>query len=136
MNMDLIDADEYHKLHEQHEFVMEVLRLYAEYDDTSMMDFWRCDGEYAPITFFVNCNDLFYWACADAEPITRENLPELRKAFADIYAIDRVLTAYAPSLFACRVRKMRPQPPAYPKEERLKPLFDACGPERDRKECG
>lgn len=121
---------------EQDDYVMDVLRLFAEYDCTNMCDFWRCDGEYAPVTFFVNCNDLFYWACADAETITSENLPTLRQAFADIHEIDHCFTAYAPSLFACRVRGMRPQPPAYPKEEKLRALFDACGPERTAKECG
>lgn len=29
------------------------------------------------ISLSVNCNDIFAWACADAEPITCEELPQL-----------------------------------------------------------
>ena len=99
---------------------------------------WRCDGEYSPITFLVNCNDLFYWAQADCEELTIENLPILKKSINDCEKIDPVCGAlHGCDLFCCRVRKMRPQQPAYPKRsEGLYVLFDACGPERDQKDEG
>ena len=109
------------------------------------------DGE---VTFMVNCNDLFWWATADGEYITPDNLPILLKAVQDVRAALGVPSepggadrerwerwydapSFAGELFAARVREMRPQRPcykSYPPE--LVPLFDACGPERDPKEEG
>lgn len=92
--------------------------------------YWRCDDEYAPITFWINCNDLMAWGSSDGEDLTIENLSVLRQSIDDIETIDKVGFIYGPSLFVCRMRKQRPQGAAYPKEESLWPLFDACGPER------
>lgn len=114
------------------DFVMDVLRLAAEYDMCGDL-WWRCDGEYAPVTFFVNCNDCFYWACSDCEQLTPENLPILVQAFKDAEAADEKRgTIYAPELFVARVRGMRPQGASYKEcyPETMWPLFDACGPER------
>lgn len=106
-------------------FVMDVLTLMAKHDATQAI-WWRCDGEYAPITFFINCNDLFFWACADCETITPENLPILAQAYED----SEYLGA---ALFCARVRKMRPQGAWYSYCDRKEwPLFDACGPEREK----
>jgi len=94
---------------------------------------WRCDGEYSPVTFFVNCNDLFYWACADCEPFTAEDVAAMDAAIADAGPM------YGPSLWCCRKRAMRPQKPAYPTgdgAEKMARLYDACGPERDPKDEG
>jgi len=121
---------------------------------------WRTDPpNYTPIKFFVNCNDLFYWACADLEDLTPENLPELLKAIEDCrkayglpanppldFEVNLLKTkegsvmwhnlydcsAHGAMLFCARMRKMRPQKPVLkniPKE--LLPLFEACGPERN-----
>ncbi len=119
------------------EFILKVLDLFSRYDSQDSVS-WRTDGEFAPVTFFVNCSDLFWWATADAEDITPENFGVLEQAFIDCQAADKVVgTVYAPSLFAARVRKLRPQRAAYPKDEPFMwPLFDACGPERDRKDEG
>ena len=95
--------------------------------------FWNTSGPYAPLSFFIMCNDQFYWATADLEPLTPDNLVEL------VAAIDDATTAggrvgaivWAGALFCSRMRKMRPQTPMYKRiDERLRPLFDACGPER------
>ncbi len=92
--------------------------------------FWRSDHEYAPITMFVNCNDLFYWGCADAEEITEENIGLLEEALV-------VDNTYGADLFCARSRKMRPQQPCYKGySEEIKKLFDACGPERTRESEG
>ncbi len=91
---------------------------------------WRTDGEYAPVTFLVDCGGLFDYACADSEPLTPENIAILEQAYRDIRAVEP-LSIYGQELFCCRVRKMRPQGAFY---KHLPgnhwPLFDACGQER------
>lgn len=114
-------------------FVRRVLAVYDAFDGPEAGGelFWRVDGEYAPVSFFAICNDLFHWATADLEPITPENVGELEGAVADCRAVDDVAgVCNATALFCCRARGMRPQGAAYPKDERFWPLFDACGPER------
>ena len=119
-------------------FVIDVLAVFAEADEHDAL-WWRTDGDYSPVTFFVNCNDLFYWATADCEKITEENLPLLKQTIRDCQEITGEL-GWAPQeafdLFCCRVRGMRPQQPAYPKDERFRPLFDAAGPMRSRESEG
>lgn len=115
----------------QPEHVIEIL---AAFDDADSHDsvWWRTDGKYAPITLLVNCNDLFYWATADAEEITINNLPVYRQAVADIRAIGG-MECSAAELFCCRVRGMRPQGPFYRELDGAeKALFDACGPPREK----
>lgn len=114
------------------EFMLDLLGLLAEHYAHDMV-WWRTDEDYAPITFFVNANDLFAWGCSDAVTVTAENLPLLKQAIADCNDVDPVLGIFtAFSLFACRVEKMRPQGAAYPRNEAFWPLFDACGPERQK----
>lgn len=98
--------------------------------DNCEMIWWRTDTEYAPITFFVNCNDLFWWATSDAETVTPENIHLLEESIKDVEAVDDI-SELAGDLFCCRSRKMRPQGAAYSKDKRFWPLFDACGPDRD-----
>jgi hypothetical protein len=87
--------------------------------------FFRTDGEYAPITFFANCGDLFYWATSDLEKITPENVEILEQSFADA-------SFHGDTLFCARVRKMRPQGACYKHwSADLQRLFDACGPARE-----
>ena len=130
---------------EQLAFIMRV--LVASEDDMCDTIFWRTDGEYAPITFLVNCNDLFHWACSDAEEITPGNVGEMEEAISDAKAAEpERYQIYAMDLFCCRARKMRPQQPAYPvyhfgelkgqRIEALAKLLDACGPERSRNDEG
>jgi hypothetical protein len=137
-----------------YEFVMAVLEKIAKYDMYGEL-FWRCDGEYAPVRFFLICNDLFAWACADLEELTTGNLVALDRAWQDLHDADiteldihynsdeditesrrrtRLFRAncFACDLFCARMRKMRPQGACYKRYSKdLWPLFDACGPERE-----
>jgi hypothetical protein len=118
-------------------FVLRVLQITSP--DNCDDIWWRTDGEYAPVTFLVNCNDLFYWACADCERVTPENVEQLAQAYRDC----KEATGYdlhGASLFCARVRGERPQHACYPKAdclytqeaaECLWDLYDACGPERE-----
>jgi hypothetical protein len=116
------------------EFVLEVLKVTIEFDCTDSL-FWKFENNIFKV--YAVCNDLFYWATADLEEITEENLPEIRKAFADaIAAYPKFGEIYGLDLFCARMRHIRPQGAAYPKEWRgtsikaLWKLFDDCGPER------
>lgn len=109
---------------------MPILQFLAKHELTSSV-WWRCDGKFAPITFLLNMNDVFAWACADAEELTLENLPVFEQAVKDCMEACDVGEAYAPNLFAARIRKMRPQGAAYPPDKELWPLFDAAGPVRE-----
>lgn len=126
------------------EFVCRALSIFNGFDALDSGDiWWRTDGEYAPITLLVNCNDLFVWGCADCEEITRENLPILEATFAELKALNKKdgvfyeethLERCAPAVFCCRVRKMRPQGACYNEKYYPKavwPLFDSAGPERE-----
>jgi len=110
--------------------------------------FWRTDGNYAPVTILANCNDLFWWACADAEAVTPENIDVLAQSIADITVFyeawrsaprddDRpppplVMRDLGVLLFCCRVRSMRPQGAFYKHfPPGVRELFDAAGPDRD-----
>ena len=110
-------------------FLLRALRATAF--DFCDIFFWRTDGEYAPVSLFVKCNDLFYWGCADGEPLTPNNIHLLEQSIADCKAADpKFGYPYAPELFCCRARGERPQGCCYPENRDLWPLFDACGPER------
>lgn len=107
------------------EFIRHVLRVTAQYETHDQI-WWHEDGK-----FFVKCNDLFVWACADCEPLTPENLANFEKAHVDASAAGDV--DWGPSLFCARVRKERPQGAAYPKGDDkagIRALLNACGPER------
>lgn len=114
-----------------------ILRVFNIFNGFSGPDcdelWWRVDDEYSPVTLLVNCNDLFYWGCADSEMITHDNIHLLEDAATKIKEInpDREYKD-AGALFCCLVRKMRPQKVQYKyMPERLRALFDACGPERE-----
>lgn len=111
-------------------FIMRVLNLFA-FDMPEPL-WWRTDDQYAPVTFFVGCNDEFYSATADCETITPDNIDVLEQAFKDTEDIGgRAGKIYAPLLFAARVRKMRPAKWAYEKAPaELARLLDECGPPR------
>ena len=101
------------------EEIKEILIIFAKYD-------W-CEGLYwdMDLNFYVSCNDLFAWGCADAEDVTIKDLPLLKQSFED----DKY---YGIELYCARKRKMRPQGAFYKSFEKESwPLFDACGPERE-----
>jgi hypothetical protein len=111
------------------EFVLRVLEVTAEVECCEDV-WWRTDGEYAPITFLVNCNDLFAWACADCVQLVPGNIDSLERAYKDVHEVDMLGEAWGALLFCCRERKMRPQKPYYKHiPENLWFLFDECGPE-------
>ena len=77
------------------------------------------------IKLYVNCNDLFYWACADSEDFELADLDDFKQAYKDSPGNGNLL-------WCCRKRKMRPQKPFYRYfDESDAELFNACGPERD-----
>lgn len=114
---------------EQLGFLHELLQATSGADINSEL-LWHSDGK--RIQVWANVSDVFAWGGADAEEITRENLPVLLQAIADLRAIKPFDQIYAPELFAARVRGIRPQGAAYPKERAAtQALFDACGPVRE-----
>lgn len=108
--------------------VLEITSRFDGFDDVM----WSTTGEFAPVTFYVNCNDLFDWAVSDAVDVTPDNVSILEKSYEDAEeTVEHGFTEGA-ILFCCRVRGRRPQGRYYgciPEE--LWPLFDACGPERE-----
>jgi len=120
MNTKTVDCD----------FILKVLQITSTYDCKDI--YWRTHGEYAPVSFFINCSDIFFWACADDEELTPDNLEVFKQSYADTENLHESGKIYADILFCARMRKMRPQGAYYnfiPNE--LWPLFDACGPERE-----
>ena len=111
-------------------FARDVLQIFWQLDIHDEL-FWCMDLD-MPV-FYVKCSDVFSWGTADLELITPENLPGLLAAFRDILSVaDGIATCYCTDLFVARIRKMRPQGAAYPKDNRLWPLFDAAGPRREQ----
>lgn len=97
---------------------------------------WRVDmreGRNRAVTLLANCSDLFAWATADCEEITRDDIPLLERTLTDLLAVDAEYLL--PELFAARKRRMRPQKPCYkdwPPE--VAALFDACCTDEERAE--
>lgn len=83
------------------------------------------------LVLFVNCNDLFWWATADAECCELHELPGLYDAW-------KAHGAVGVERWCCYRRKMRPQTPI---EKQMRergqwtPELEALPP-RDPKECG
>lgn len=104
-------------------WILDLLRLFA-FDDCESL-WWRNDN--GVLMMLVRCSDTFYWATADSERITAEDLPELSRAKVDLPEEDW------PILWVARKRQMRPMPPYYKGiTPELAALFDACGSERDQ----
>ncbi len=119
------------------EITRTVLSLFDQADCHSDL-FWRVEPE--RIRWFAMCSDEFWWATADSEEITEDDLPRLKQTFDDLAALDETL--WLAELYAARKRGMRPQRASlklYTKgatDDRLVNLFLACGPERDPKSEG
>lgn len=115
------------------ELILPLLQLCAEFEAQDDI-WWRCDGEYAPITFYAMCNDFFYWGVSDAEEITTHTLPVLREAFEACEAVEPTIgCCFGMMLYCAKIRKLRPQGSVYRNTipESLWPLFDECGPPRE-----
>lgn len=65
-------------------------------------DTYKIGGE--TVVLFVNCNDLFWWACADAEDLTLSEVPEL-------YMMWKNDKNWGVSKWCCKKRNMQPQLP-------------------------
>lgn len=112
--------------------IIRIMAAFNGFGDSPSTDdiWWRTDAEYAPVTMMVNCNDLFFWGCADCEEITPEDIDALEKAIADAKAVDDGGNGHL--LWVARKRGMRPQGAYYKYfKEGMKALFNECGPERE-----
>ena len=111
------------------DFILNILRLYDEYEDHDELRWYFKDDQ--PV-FLVNCSDLFMWGCADGEDILPDELPALKRAFVDCVSADEHCSHYGPWLFAARKRQMRPQTCILKTmPDGIRPLFEACGPFRE-----
>lgn len=113
-------------------FVTRAMEIFSVSHADSYGDlFWRVDD--FELKLYANVSDVFAWGGGDCEEITRETLPDLERAYADLKAVKG--ESFTAELYAARIRKIRPQGAAYPGEAdeagpAVAALFDACGPER------
>lgn len=56
------------------------------------------------IVLFVNCNDVFVWGCADAEPLPYDQIPKLYKMVVED-------STWGASKWCCIQRNQKPQKP-------------------------
>lgn len=123
----IVEKDNRKLSREKENLFCEIMRLTDEYDCHDSI-WWVTGEQYDDVTFFVNCNDLFYWGCGDCEEITTENISILAKSMKDVEKISEGCGGiYGTQLFCSRVRYMRPQGAAYPDDVKLWHLFDECG---------
>lgn len=106
-----------------------VLSLVARADAHDCL-WWSALLDDDTVSLFVNCSNLFTQE-GDVEAITADRLEVFRTAFADTATAAGGDMTWAPLLYVCRVRGVRPQQSAYPTDTRLWPLIDACGPDPD-----
>lgn len=112
---DVITISDYVKKHKHKDLIKNA--LLKEYISVSIDD--------KEVKFFVNCNDVFYWGCSDAEDIEPEEIPDLLECY-------KQTNDYGDMLWCCRKRKMRPQKPWFGNFCNVeKQLFESCGEERD-----
>lgn len=62
------------------------------------------DRKERTIVLFVLCNDVFAWACSDAECITAEEIP-------DLFELYQKYGDWGAVIWVCKRRGMRPQKP-------------------------
>lgn len=108
------------------EEMKELLMLAAGYEINDGTLIW--DDE---LNFAILCNDLFYWATADCEPIKSQGDIDLLVSSMKDVGDDEI---NGPYLYCCRKRGMRPQTPFYRYIHQCNhELFNECGPSRDRR---
>lgn len=90
-------------------------RVYVDIDYDQETKKWGYDYErykdenydekqYTTTVLFVNCNDVFAWGCADSEPITDEEIPNLYR----FHAADN---KWGSLKWVCQKRNLQPQMP-------------------------
>jgi hypothetical protein len=154
---------------EKLDFIAQVLRLtdgfaYAKWGNFEDTIYHHIDKD-NNITFQVNCNDLFFWACSDSEELTPENFPRLVQALIDVrkglgvwedkpprpaenaskeeneifwrqWGIWQNAPSLAAILFCCRERQMMPQKPYFESiPKELHPLFQIGEPRTGHEHC-
>ena len=72
--------------------------------DTSSIFVQHKDEKPGRISVELNCNDVFYWATADSEPVTLDEIP-------DLYMRWRKSRKWGPVKWVAVKRKLRPQVP-------------------------
>lgn len=108
------------------DFLVEVLTIFAKADSHDTLLWWpKPDG----IELWANVSDIFAWGGADAEAITPDRMPALRKALADL--TEAGSACWLAELYTARIRGMRPHGAAYPTNQAVQKLLNACGPARD-----
>lgn len=98
-----------------------IIKMMLFIQDNDLFEEIDWDGE---LKFYANCNDFFYWGCADSEPISNEDFKLLESSVNDSKGYHGIL------LYCARKRKLRPQGAYYKHLKEDKELFDACGTER------
>lgn len=103
-----------------------LLKIAAKYEFTDLM-YWN-----PSLDFYINCNDMFAWGCADLESISSDSdLDLLEDSCKDAHELNADFAYQGAYLYICRRRKMRPQGAFYKHiEAEFHPLIDACGPFR------
>ena len=113
---------------ENMDFTTKLLKLIADYESYDDLIWFVKDDK---ISFWIKCNDLFYWATGDAEPVTESNIDLLEKSLKEC---DELLSVWGSQLFCCRNRKLQPQVAIYkqlsrePDNAKLIQLFEQAGP--------
>jgi hypothetical protein len=59
---------------------------------------------------YVNCNDVFLWACADAEPISNSDGDE-GSEIIELYKLFKENPMHGPTKWVCKKRNLQPQKP-------------------------
>ena len=66
--------------------------------------FFKTDGEdKVPAAIYVNCNDLWMWGCADAEPLPMDQIGTFYKAWKSV--------EWGTTIWSCAQRNLQPQSP-------------------------
>lgn len=107
------------------EFLLRVLHLTATIDNTDCI-WWRTDGNYSPVSIFVNCHGQFEAGLADCEELTPQNIHLLEEAITEVGPTEPSL--YVPMLFCAKVRKKCPRIEMYQNSPSLREVFERCGP--------
>lgn len=104
------------------EDALPILAVFSKADDYETL-YWKVEGD--EIRLWVNCSDWFFWATADMEEVSPEDVPALEQALDDLLRIQAA--EYLGDLFVSRKRRLRPQKACYKDmPEAVKPLFNAC----------
>jgi len=107
------------------QYKINLLTLAAEYDIVDSIHWTE------KLEFFISCNDIFMWGCADGEEVESQiDVELLQRALVDC---DELGVDYmGPILYCARKRKLRPQGAYYSYiDKKLWHLFHECGPERE-----